>query len=77
MMLHMFQALKHIFHLILLLLDNFTTRKNSIAHFKMDDTPKEKEEKIYLSIDHLKAGTYKLNILLKNKIVKTIKFIKR
>ena len=39
--------------------------------------PNEKDEKIYLSIDHLKKGTYKLNILLKNEIIKTIKFIKR
>ena len=44
----------------------------------MDNNPKEKDsEKIYLSIDHLKNGTYKLNILLKNEIIKTIKFIKR
>ncbi len=44
----------------------------------MDNNPKEKEdEKIYLSIDHLKKGTYKLNILLKNEIIKTIKFYKQ
>ncbi len=34
------------------------------------------EEKIYLSIDHLKSGTYKLNILLENKIIKSIKIEK-
>jgi len=43
----------------------------------MDNHPKGKDEKIYLSIDHLKKGTYKLNILLKNEIIKTIKFIKK
>ncbi|MGM5471003.1 hypothetical protein ACS386_12060 [Flavobacteriaceae bacterium LMO-SS05] len=32
---------------------------------------------IYLSIDHLKQGTYKLQVTLKNKIVKTIKLIKK
>lgn len=44
----------------------------------MDYSPKEKEdEKIYLSIDHLKKGSYKLNLLLQNEIIKTIKFIKK
>jgi len=35
------------------------------------------EEKIYLSIDHLKNGRYILNILLENKIVKSIKIKKQ
>ncbi len=43
----------------------------------MDNHPIDKDEKIYLSIDHLKKGTYQLNILLKNEIIKKIKFIKR
>ena len=74
----MFHPLKHIFYSPLYLLYSFTSIKNSIAHFKMDNKgPKETDEKIYLSIDHLKKGTYKLNILLKNEIIKTIKFIKR
>jgi hypothetical protein len=40
------------------------------------DTSK-KEDKIYLSIDHLEKGTYKLNILLKKKIIKCIEIIKK
>ena len=32
---------------------------------------------IYLSIDHLKQGSYKLRVTLKNKIVKTIKLKKK
>ena len=43
----------------------------------MDSNPKKKDEKIFLSIDHLNKGTYKLNILLKNKIIKSIEIIKR
>lgn len=44
----------------------------------MTNPPKEtKDDKIYLSIDHLKKGTYKLNILLKNKIVKCVEIIKQ
>jgi len=35
-----------------------------------------KARKIYLSIDHLKKGTYQLNILLKNKVIKSIKIHK-
>lgn len=43
----------------------------------MDKSPHKKDENIYMSIDHLKKGNYKLNILLNNKIVKTIEIIKR
>lgn len=43
----------------------------------LNDSPKGKSSQIYLSIDHLKSGTYNLNITLKNKIVKTIKLIKK
>ncbi|ULC57939.1 hypothetical protein MBM09_08400 [Flaviramulus sp. BrNp1-15] len=32
--------------------------------------------KIFMSIDHLKEGTYQLNIMCDNKIVKTLKFKK-
>jgi len=32
---------------------------------------------IYLSIDHLKQGDYKLNILDNNKVVKAVKISKR
>lgn len=43
----------------------------------MNNSPDlSKDEKIYLSIDHLKKGTYQLTILLKNKVVKTITIIK-
>lgn len=37
---------------------------------------KERENIIYLSIDHLKHGNYKLLITLKNKIIKSVKFKK-
>ena len=36
----------------------------------------KKKDTIYLSIDHLKKGQYQLNILLKDKVVKSIKIIK-
>lgn len=36
-----------------------------------------KEDKIYLSIDHLKKGKYQLNILLNNKVMKSIKINKQ
>lgn len=41
----------------------------------MDSHSKENPEKnkIFLSVDHLKKGTYELNILLKNKIIKTVR----
>lgn len=29
-------------------------------------------DKIYMSIDHLKSGKYQLNILLENKVIKTL-----
>ncbi|WP_432410719.1 hypothetical protein [Rasiella sp. SM2506] len=41
-----------------------------------NSTNDSKEEHIYLSIDHLKCGTYKLNILLDNKIIQSIVIIK-
>lgn len=34
------------------------------------------EDIIYLSIDHLKKGKYQLQVLLENKIVKSIKINK-
>jgi hypothetical protein len=40
------------------------------------DTNK-KEDVIYMSIDHLKQGNYELKILLKNKVMKTIKILKK
>lgn len=44
----------------------------------MDSNPKENtvDNKIFLSLDHLKRGTYELNILLKNKVIKTVKINK-
>jgi len=33
--------------------------------------------KIYLNINHLKKGTYKLKIIHKNKIVKSVHFTKK
>ncbi|WP_170283989.1 hypothetical protein [Flagellimonas olearia] len=37
---------------------------------------KKGHDKIYLSIDHLKNGTYQLNILLANKVVQTLEIHK-
>lgn len=44
--------------------------KNSLESNKKDDV-------IYMSIDHLKQGKYELKILLKNKVLKTIKILKK
>ncbi|WP_193392791.1 hypothetical protein [Aequorivita aquimaris] len=44
--------------------------KNSTDTNKKDDV-------IYMSIDHLKQGNYELKILLKNKVMKTIKILKK
>ncbi len=38
----------------------------------MENASEEKIERIYLSIDHLKKGTYLLTILLDNKEIKTL-----
>ncbi|MDN3666151.1 hypothetical protein ACFFU1_04515 [Algibacter miyuki] len=38
------------------------------------ETDRQKNQSIYLSIDHLQAGDYQLNITLKNKVLKTIPF---
>ncbi len=35
------------------------------------------ETKIFISIDHLKEGVYKLQVTHKNKTVKSIKFTKK
>lgn len=42
-----------------------------------DDTIEKKEKNkniIYLSIDHLKHGNYRLLVTLKNRIIKSVKF---
>ena len=44
---------------------------------KSNDNTENKSSKIYLSIDHLKEGNYKLNITLKNKVIKTVKLNKK
>ncbi len=44
---------------------------------KKNDNPENKPSKIYLSIDHLKEGNYKLNITLKNKVIKSVKLNKK
>ncbi|GAA4302620.1 hypothetical protein GCM10023163_25820 [Aestuariibaculum suncheonense] len=44
--------------------------------FKTDDIKKEDNQNIYLSIDHLKKGQYLLNIMLDNKVFKSIKIDK-
>jgi len=37
----------------------------------------KKEDVIYMSIDHLKQGNYELKILLDNKVMKSIKILKK
>ncbi|MEH6765366.1 MAG: hypothetical protein V7655_12755 [Aequorivita antarctica] len=44
--------------------------KNSLDSNKKDDV-------IYMSIDHLKQGKYELKILLDNKVMKSIKILKK
>ncbi len=44
--------------------------------FKTDDIKKEDNQNIYLSIDHLKKGQYLLNIMLDNKVLKSIEIDK-
>ena len=41
-----------------------------------NNSQKLKQDKIYLNIDHLKDGQYELQILLKNKIIKSVTIIK-
>lgn len=41
-----------------------------------NDIKKDNNQDIYLSIDHLKNGHYILNIILKNKVIKSIKINK-
>ncbi|MBB6681291.1 hypothetical protein H4O20_07530 [Aequorivita sp. 609] len=36
----------------------------------------KKVDEVYMSIDHLKVGSYVLKILNKNKVIKSIKFQK-
>ena len=38
----------------------------------VDEIQKEENQNIYLNIDHLKKGRYVLNIMLNNKVIKTI-----
>lgn len=44
----------------------------------MDSSSKDKikDNQIFLSVDHLKTGVYELNILLENKVIKTVKIKK-
>ncbi|SFD38368.1 hypothetical protein [Algibacter pectinivorans] len=43
---------------------------------KSNDLNTDDNQNIYLSIDHLKKGQYLLNIMLNNKIIKSIKLKK-
>ena len=43
---------------------------------KNKDADKNRSEKIYLNIDHLKNGTYELQILLNKQVIKSVKIIK-
>ena len=42
----------------------------------VNSTADKKEDKIYMSIDHLDKGTYTLHILLKNEVVKIVEITK-
>lgn len=43
---------------------------------KTNNSEELKTDKIYLNIDHLKNGQYELQILLNNKVVKSVTIIK-
>lgn len=43
---------------------------------KTNNIKKEDNKNIYLNIDHLKKGQYKLNVMLNNKIIKSIRIDK-
>ena len=73
---HIFHTLEHVFYVQNVYSYNFTILK-LIAFFRMDDSSKiSYDDKIYLSIDHLKKGTYQLTILLENKVIKTFTIVK-
>ena len=40
-------------------------------------TDKDKEGSIYMSIDHLKKGKYKLRIIQENEVIKLVKIVKK
>ncbi|MEZ4792437.1 MAG: hypothetical protein R2783_02890 [Gelidibacter sp.] len=69
--------MKHLLHLGVLYGFNFTVLESN-STFNMNNPPYDpKDETIYLSIDHLKKGTYRLNILLKNKVIQCVEIIKQ
>ncbi|MCF7561726.1 hypothetical protein L3X39_13845 [Sabulilitoribacter multivorans] len=47
-----------------------------MLHKKDEHDKNEESEPIYLSIDHLKDGTYQFNFMLKDKVIKSIKLKK-
>ncbi len=56
------------------------TPKSPIKNTKQidsDSTIENKSNMLYMSIDHLKKGTYSLNILEKEKVIKLIKIKKQ
>ena len=42
-----------------------------------DEIPKNDNQLIYLAMDHLRTGTYKLKITLDNRVVKTVSIKKK
>jgi len=44
---------------------------------KNSPNSEKKEDVIYMSIDHLRQGKYELKILLNNKVMKSIKILKK
>ena len=72
---HTFYHLEHIDYSYNQLLYTFIS-ESKIRLMNSNIQSPNKKEKIYLSIDHLKKGQYELEILLNNKVIKTIKIIK-
>ncbi|KJD34236.1 hypothetical protein PW52_13690 [Tamlana sedimentorum] len=54
----------------------FIKVKNS-TRSRMIESPKDNsQDKLYMSIDHLKKGVYILHVLHNNKVIKSIEIIK-
>jgi len=54
-----------------------TTPKDPLKNNNADRSAGNRNNKIYMSIDHLKRGSYSLNILEKEKVIKSIKIKKQ
>ncbi len=68
----MFYYLKHMYIVFYYHTSNLVATRiflKTIMGKEVNDIPKN--NKIFISIDHLSVGTYQLHILLENKVVKT------